>query len=200
MKILAINGSPRNGGNTEIILKEVLKPLEEAGWETEVIRIGGRVMRGCTACRKCFDNADKRCIIKTDNFNVIIPKVFEADALLLGSPTFYADVSSEMKAFIDRTGYVAAANGRALAGKIGAAVSAVRRGGSIHAIDSMNRLFPISGMIIPGATYWNMVYGLEPGDVNSDEEGMANMRNLGKAIDWLAKATVPARDMFPEFE
>lgn len=200
MKILAIHGSPRKSGNTEIILKEVLKPLEEAGWETELIKIGGKPLRGCLGCRKCFDNADGKCIIKTDAFNDIIPKVFESDALLLGSPTYYADVTSEMKAFIDRTGYVAAANGRALAGKIGAAVSAVRRGGSIHAVDSMNHLFAISGMVVPGATYWNMVYGLEAGDVTTDGEGMANMRNLGRAIDWLGKATIPARGSFPDFE
>ena len=200
MKIIAINGSPRKSSNTETLLREVLGPLKEAGWETEVIRIGGTPMRGCLACRKCFEKADGKCIIGTDKFNDIIPKVFEADALLLGSPTYYADVSSEMKAFIDRTGYVAAANGRALRGKIGAAVAAVRRGGSIHAIDSMNRLFPISGMIIPGSTYWNMAYGLEPGDVVNDDEGMANMRNLGRAIDWLAKSTVPNLDSFPQFE
>ncbi|MDC7226844.1 MAG: flavodoxin family protein [Spirochaetales bacterium] len=200
MKILAINGSPRKGGNTEIILNEVMKPLKEAGWDTELIKIGGTPMRGCLGCRKCFDKSDGTCIVAADMFNEIVPKAFEADALLLGSPTFYADVSSEMKAFIDRLGYVAAANGRALKGKIGASVSAVRRGGSIHAVDSMNHLFPISGMIIPGATYWNMVYGRGPGEVTSDEEGMANMRNLGRAIDWLAKATVHALDSFPEFE
>lgn len=200
MKIIAINGSPKTGGNTELILNEVLRPLKAAGWETELIKIGGKPMRGCMACRKCFKNADQQCVIKTDDFNEIFKRILEADALLLGSPTFYADVTAEMKALIDRTGYVAAANGRALKGKIGASVSAVRRGGSIHAVDSMNHLFPISGMIIPGATYWNMVYGLKPGDVETDEEGMRNMRNLGRAIDWLAKATVPALPSFPEFE
>ena len=200
MKIIAINGSPRKGGNTEIILNEVLKPLVQAGWETELVQIGGTPMRGCLACQKCFEKADGRCAVSADKFNEIVPKVFESDALLLGSPTYYADVSSEMKAFIDRTGYVAAANGRALKGKIGASVSAVRRGGSIHAVDSMNHLFPISGMIIPGATYWNMVYGRKPGDVTGDDEGMRNMRNLGRAIDWLARATVPAIGSFPDFE
>ena len=153
MKILAINGSPRAGGNTEIIQREVLRTLDAAGWETEAVRIGGTPLRGCLGCRKCFKNADHQCVMKEDAFNEIFAQVLEADALLLGSPTFYTDVSGEMKAFIDRTGYVAAANGRALKGKIGAAVSAVRRGGSIHAVDTMNHLFMISGMIIPGATY-----------------------------------------------
>ena len=200
MKVLAINASPRKGGNTDLILREVLGPLEKGGWETEIIQIGGKPMRGCLGCRKCYENKDGKCIIKNDELNNILPKLFEADAVILGTPTYYADLTSEMKAFIDRAGYVAGANGRLLQGKIGAGVMAVRRGGAIHALDSMNHFFMICGMIIPGATYWNMVYGKDPGEAAGDDEGMRNMRNLGRAIDWLGKTTAPKLDSFPEFE
>jgi multimeric flavodoxin WrbA len=182
MKVLAINGSPRKGGNTETILRKALEPLEAAGIETELIRIGGKPIRGCIACRKCFENQDKQCIIKTDEVNEIITKMVEADGIILGSPTYFTDVTAEMKALIDRAGYVAWANNSMFKHKVGAAVAAVRRGGSIHAVDTMNHLFQISGMFIVGSTYWNMVYGLEPGDVNNDEEGMANMTDLGESM------------------
>ncbi|MBI9102882.1 MAG: flavodoxin family protein [Spirochaetales bacterium] len=200
MYALAINGSPRAGGNTEYLLKEVLAPLEKEGWNTEIIKIGGTPLRGCLACRKCFEKKDNQCIMKNDDFNKIFEKVLRADAIILGSPTFYTDVTAEMKAFIDRTGYVAAANGKALSGKIGTAVMAVRRGGSIHAFDTMNHLFQISRMIIQGSTYWNMAYGMEKGDVAEDSEGISNMKDLGRSIAWLGKTLEPHKKSFPVFE
>ena len=128
MKILAINGSPRAGGNTEIMLKKVLEPLESQGWDTEHLRIGGKPVRGCMACMKCVEKKNRRCVID-DIVNEYLEKMFVADAILLGSPTYFADVSAEMKAFIDRSGFVALANGGLLSGKIGAGVVAARRGG-----------------------------------------------------------------------
>jgi multimeric flavodoxin WrbA len=112
----------------------------------------------------------------------------EADGILLGSPTYFTDVTAEMKALIDRAGYVTRANGGQLRRKVGAAVVAARRGGATHAFDTMNHLFLITEMVIPGGTYWNMGYGLEKGDVAADQEGMANMRNLGENMAWLLKA------------
>lgn len=197
MYALAINGSPRKGGNTETLLQTVLQELQKAGWETELQNIGGTPMRGCTACQKCFENKDHRCILDKDAFNDVFARMEKADAILLGSPTYFADVTSEMKALLDRAGFVAMANGCTLAGKIGAAVVAVRRGGAIHVFDTINHLYQISRMIIPGSTYWNMAYGLQPGDVESDDEGLANMRQLGQAVDWLGKATTPHRDQYP---
>jgi multimeric flavodoxin WrbA len=188
MKAVAINGSPRKGGNTELLLKTVLEPLAQAGWETELVRIGGKNIHGCRACFKCWETQDKRCVFGKDAFNEAFEKVIGADALILGSPTYFADVSTEMKAFIDRAGFVAMANGCLLAGKIGAAVVAVRRGGATHVFDTMNHLFQISQMVLPGSTYWNIGYGLEPGKVAEDAEALRNMNQLGKAIDWLGKA------------
>lgn len=188
MKVVAINGSPRKGGNTELLLKTALEPLAQAGWETELVRIGGKNIHGCRACFKCWETKDNRCIFGKDVFNDAFAKVLGADAVILGSPTYFADVTAEMKAFMDRAGFVAMANGCVLAGKIGAAVVAVRRGGATHVFDTMNHLFQISQMVLPGSTYWNMGYGLEPGKVAGDDEGLRNMTQLGKAIDWLGKA------------
>ena len=188
MKVVAINGSPRKDGNTRLLLEATLKPLAEAGWETEYIQIGGKNIHGCRACGKCWETQDGRCVFGKDIFNEVNQKVLGAEAVILGSPTYFADVTAEMKAFIDRCGVVAMANGSLLAGKIGAAVVAVRRGGAIHVFDTMNHLFQISQMVLPGSTYWNMGYGMDPGHVAEDAEALRNMRHLGQSIDWLGKA------------
>jgi len=117
MYALAVNGSPRKGGNTETLLKAVLAPLSAAGWETELVQVGGKKIEGCKACYKCWDNKDLQCACTKDIFNDLMAKVVIADALIYGSPTYFTDVSAEMKAFIDRSGMVGLANGRALRGK-----------------------------------------------------------------------------------
>lgn len=197
MKAVAVNGSPRKGGNTETMLEKVLEPLKAAGWETELIQVGGKNIRGCLACFKCFENKDLRCSAKNDIFNDCMEKLLEADAVILGSPTYFTDVSSEMKALLDRAGLVALANERAFCGKIGAAVVAVRRGGGTHVFDTINHMFLMSGMIIPGSTYWNLGFGLDKGQVQNDEEGLKNMTNLGETIAWLGKAIKPNLADYP---
>ncbi len=198
MKAIAINGSPRPGGNTEILLKKVLEPLKAAGWRTEYVRIGGRPVRGCVACRKCFEKRNGRCVNEKDDMNTYMEKIYAADAVILGSPTYFADVTCEMKALLDRTGYVAVANGGLLRGKIGAAVVAVRRGGATHVFDTINHMFLINSMIVPGSTYWNFGMGREKGEVLGDEEGLRNMTHLGQAIAWLGKAIAAAPDAYPK--
>ena len=198
MYALAINGSPRKEGNTELLLKEVLTVLDGAGWETELDQVGGTAIRGCIACEKCFENKDDKCSVEKDMFNDIFSKMLKADALVLGSPTYFAAVSADLKALIERAGYVAFANNHAFSGKIGAAVVAVRRGGATHAYDTINHMFQMSRMIIPCSTYWNMGFGLNKGEVLKDEEGLANMRHLGKCIDWLAKAIIPNLQNYPK--
>jgi multimeric flavodoxin WrbA len=188
MKAIAINGSPRKGGNTELLLKQALAPLQAAGWETELLQVGAVPIRGCRACYHCFETKDSRCGQKDDFFNQCFEKMVAADAILLGSPTYFTDVSAEMKALLDRAGLVAIANGGLLRGKIGAAVVAVRRGGGTHAFDTMNHMFLMSGVIVPGSTYWNLGFGLEKGDVARDEEAARNMKDLGETIAWLGEA------------
>ena len=199
MYALAINGSPRKGGNTETLLKLALQGLTEKGWETEFVQLGGQPIQGCKACRACANNADNRCAGSNDIFNDIFAKMLQCDAMLLGTPTYFTDVTAEMKALIDRSGYVALMNKRAFKGKIGAAVVAVRRGGATHAFDSINHMFLMSGMLVPGSLYWNMGFGLEKGDVEKDEEGLRNMRHLAAAIDWLGRAVQPVRGGYPPF-
>lgn len=187
MKVVAINGSPRKDGNTARLLAAVLAELEKEGIETELIQIGGKNVHGCTACAKCFENQDGKCILDNDFVNDCIAKMAAADGIIIGSPTYFADVSTETKALIDRTGYVAIANGGIFARKVGAAVVAARRAGAVHAYDTINHLFGISNMYTVGSSYWNLGLGLAPGDVEKDEEGLRTMQNLGQNMAWLLK-------------
>jgi multimeric flavodoxin WrbA len=187
MKVVAFNGSARKDGNTALLLRQVCAELEKEGIETELIQLAGKKIHGCTACGKCFENKDGLCSVKNDSANEWIQKMREAEGMLLGSPTYFADVTTEMKALIDRSGFVAKANGDMLKRKVGAAVVAVRRGGAIHAFDSMNHFFEISQMIIPGSCYWNMGIGYDKGEVLKDEEGMETMKLLGQNMAWLMK-------------
>ncbi len=199
MKVVAINGSPRKKGNTGILLEAVLAPLAQAGWETELVQLGGRNIHGCRACFQCWERKDNRCAFGKDAFNEIYAKIAAADAMVLGSPTYFTDVTAEMKALIDRAGFVAMANGCTLAGKIGAAVVAVRRGGGTHVFDTMNHLFQISQMVVPGSTYWNLGFGLGEGEVRGDAEALRNMDHLGRSIAWLGAALQAAGTPYPVF-
>ncbi len=198
MKAVAINGSPRKGGNTEILLRRVLEPLSRTGWDTEFIQLGGKKIRGCVACYRCFDTKDARCSVKTDVFNECFEKMLAAQAIILGTPTYFTDVSAEMKALLDRAGFVSVANDGLLRGKIGAAVVAVRRGGGTHAFDTINHMFLMSGAIIPGSTYWNLGFGLEKGEVARDDEGLRNMEDLGRTIAWLGAAMSAHMKSYPK--
>jgi multimeric flavodoxin WrbA len=200
MKALAINGSPRSGGNTRLLLENVLAPLAQSGWETEIVQVGGQDIHGCRACRVCIRNQDRRCGSEEDAFNGVFAKMLAADAIILGSPTYFADMSAEMKALVDRAGFVAMANGYALAGKLGAAVVVARRGGAIHVFDSLNHLFFISQMVVPGSSYWNMAYGREVGEAAHDAEGLRNMRHLGRALDWLGRAMKRSESPYPALQ
>jgi len=197
MKAIAINGSPRPGGNTEIMLKKVLEPLEAAGWSTEYRQIGGKPVRGCLACMKCVEKRNGRCIIEGDDINDYLERMYAADAIILGSPTYFADVTPELKALIDRAGFVALANDGAFSGKIGAAVVAVRRGGATHVFDTINHMFLISSMIVPGSLYWNLGMGRDKGEVLDDDEAMRNMSHLGQTIAWLGAAMAAVSDTSP---
>jgi len=189
MKVIAFNGSARKDGNTAIMLNTALDEISAQGIDTELYQLAGKKIRGCIACYKCFINKDRHCAVKDDIANECIEKMLASDGILLGSPTYFADISSEMKALIDRAGMVSRANEDMFKRKIGASVVMARRGGAIHAFDSMNHFFLISQMIIPGSNYWNMGYGLEKGDVKKDEEAMQTMKVLGQNMAWLLKKT-----------
>lgn len=187
MKVVAFNGSARKDGNTAILIRKVFVELEAEGIETELFQLAGKPIKGCIACAKCYKNKDKRCAVDNDVMNECIEKMVEADGIILGSPTYFADVSTEMKALIDRAGFVARANSDMFRRKPGAAVVAVRRAGALHVFDSINHFFLISQMIVPGSFYWNVGIGLNPGDVEQDSEGLETMEILGKNMAWLLK-------------
>ena len=187
MKVVAFNGSPRKNGNTATLIQYVLAELEKEGIETETVQIGGKSIHGCTACGKCFENKDRNCVRGKDIVNECIDKMLEADGIILASPTYFADLTPELKALIDRAGFVAKANNDMFKHKVGAAVVAVRRAGSIHVFDSINHFFTISEMIIPGSSYWNMGIGLAEGEVEKDDEGIRTMQTLGRNMAWLLK-------------
>jgi multimeric flavodoxin WrbA len=187
MKVVAFNGSARKDGNTAILLKRVLKALEAEGIETELIQLAGKQIHGCTACRACFETKNQHCVITDDNVNEYIQKMVEADGIILGSPTYFGMMSPEMKALIDRSGFVARATPDMLKYKVGAAVVAVRRAGGMTTFDAINHFFLISQMIIPGSSYWNIGIGNKNGDVEKDEEGMKIMDDLGRNMAWLIK-------------
>ena len=187
MRVIAFNGSARKEGNTAILLNLVLDELKAEGIETELYSLAGKPIQGCIACFKCFEKKDKRCAVDKDIVNECIAKMVEADAIILGSPTYFADVSASMKALIERAGMVGRANADLYNRKVGAAVVAVRRAGGISVFNTLNYFFTISGMIIPGSSYWNIGIGRQPGEVNNDAEGVQTMKNLGKNMAWLMK-------------
>jgi multimeric flavodoxin WrbA len=187
MKVVAFNGSARKGGNTEQLVDIVFEELKKEGIATELVNLAGKHPRGCRACYQCFERKDRRCAVDIDCINECIEKMEEADGIILASPTYFAGMSPELKALIDRTGMVSRANGDMYRRKVGAAVVARRRGGAIHVFDSINHFFTIGQMITVGASYWNIGIGREKGEVQGDEEGIATMRSLGVNMAWLLK-------------
>lgn len=187
MKAVAICGSSRKQGNTYQLLRTALDELEVQGVETEIIELSGKTVKGCIACYSCFKNKDGKCAVTTDCINDCLVKMKDADVILLGSPTYFADISPEIKAVIDRCGMVSRANDDMFKRKIGAGVIAVRRAGAIHALDSLNHFFLIGQMIIVGSSYWNIGIGREKGEVVDDAEGIQTMKTLGENIGWLLK-------------
>ena len=187
MKVVAINGSARKDGNTAFLIRRVFQVLEKERIETELIQLAGKQIHGCTACGTCRKVKNKQCKIVNVNVNLYIEKMASADGIILGSPTYFSMMSPEMKALIDRAGFVARANSDLFKRKVGAAVVAVRRAGGIPTFDAINHFFLITQMIIPGSSYWNVGIGLNKGDVEKDEEGMQTMEDLGRNMAWLIK-------------
>jgi multimeric flavodoxin WrbA len=188
MNVVAFNGSARKDGNTAFLVNTVFAELKKEGIRTKLVRLAGKEIRGCTACGTCLTDQDRQCAVKDDILNDCIEKMLDADGIILASPTYFADVSPGMKALIDRAGLVAKANQDMFRRKVGASIVAVRRGGAIHAFDTMNHFFFISQMVVPGSSYWNIgLGGLGPEDVKGDEEGLMTMQTLGANMAWLLK-------------
>ncbi|MCK4838583.1 MAG: flavodoxin family protein [Desulfobulbaceae bacterium] len=187
MKVVAFNGSARKKGNTTHLLNIVLDEIKAQGGETELVELAGINLSGCKACYQCFESKNDRCAVDDDLINDAIDKMIAADAIILGSPTYFADVSANMKAFMERTGMVSRANGDIFKRKVGASVVAVRRAGASHVFSSLNNFFLIGQMILAASSYWNIGIGREPGEVMDDAEGVKTMKDLGANMAWLIK-------------
>lgn len=195
MKVLLINGSPRKNGNTYIALSEVAKSLNENGVETDIISIGAKAVQGCIACNRCADLG--RCIFQDELYNEIRKKLEDGiDGLVVGSPTYYAGPNGSLCALLDRLFY---SSSDFMMYKPAASVVVCRRGGASAAFDRLNKYFTINHMPVVSSQYWNMVYGLMPGDALQDAEGLQTMRTLGKNMAWLLKS-LAAGGQYPEAE
>jgi len=184
MKVVAFNGSPRKDGNTTILIGRLLKAVEAEGIETELVQLSEKPVRGCIACYKCFENLDGRCAVKNDAANEYIEKIVGAQGVVLGSPSYFQDVTAEMKALIDRVGFVGLANGRMFRNKVGASVACFRRSGSVHTIETMNHLFMSNEFVIAGRA---LGMGRDKGDVEKDDEGMEMAAALGQRMAWIIR-------------
>lgn len=191
MKVVAFNGSPRKNGNTAILIQYALQELENEGIDTEMVQLAGKKIPGCTACLKCFENRDKRCIIDNDIVNTCIEKMIAADGIILGSPVYFTDVTAEMKALIDRAGFVSMANGGLFRRKVGATAIALRRAGAMHTADTMLHFLLAGDMILMG--FPGIGVGSSVGDVERDREGVERMMAIGKNMAWLLKAVEQAQ-------
>jgi multimeric flavodoxin WrbA len=191
MKVIAFNGSPRAKGNTYQALSIALQEIEGAGISTELIDLCEHEIHGCRACGACFKNKDRECIMKDDKVNEYVDKIARADGLIIGSPVYFGNLSSQTKAFIDRVGYVNRANGDLFKRKVGAAVAINRRAGALETFNTINNFFLIAQMIVPGSSYWNVGTALRQGEFVNDIEGMNTMRNLGQNIAWLLERLNP---------
>ena len=187
MKVVVFNSSPRSEGNTKLCLDMVTDELEKESIEVEYIWMGMDKIQGCISCYQCAKNRDKKCGVKNDKLNDYLEKMIEADGIILGSPTYFADTTARMKALIERAGLVSKMNGELLKHKVGASVVAVRRAGATHVFSSMNYFFLISSMFVVGSSYWNLGIGLNPGDVLNDAEGKQTFKNLGQNMAYLLK-------------
>ncbi len=182
MKVLLINGSSRKEGNTFLALSEVAKALEESGIKTEIIQIGNKPVRGCIACNKC--NELDCCAFDDELYSGIREQLKTADGLIVGSPVYYAGPNGSLCAILDRVFYSCS---ELLEYKPAASVAVCRRGGASAAFDRLNKYFTISNMPVVSSQYWNMVYGLKPGEAAQDAEGLQTMRTLGRNMAWLLK-------------
>ncbi|GHT32570.1 FMN reductase [Bacteroidia bacterium] len=187
MKVIAINGSPNKNGNTAYALKTVGAALQKEGIEFEILEVGGKRIRGCIGCDQCSEQQNMQCQFTDDVVNESVAKMVAADGIVIGSPVYYSGIAGTMKSFLDRSFYVAAANGAQFRHKVGASVVAVRRTGGSATFNGLNHYLNVSEMLVPSSNYWNVIHGLEPGDAAQDAEGVQIMQTLGENMAWLLK-------------
>jgi len=188
MKVLLINGSPKEKGNTAFALNQMAEVFAELGIETETIQVGNQLIRGCQGCGACYKLG--KCVIN-DMVNEVAEKLAEADGMVVGSPVYYASPNGTLISFLDRLFYSCSADLRM---KVGASIVCARRGGTTAAMDVLNKYFTISQMPVASSSYWNIIHGSKPGEAAQDPEGIRTMRNLAKNMAYMMKAFAAAKD------
>lgn len=195
MKVVAINGSPKNNGNTAQLIDTIAQALAKENIETEVLHVGNKTIRGCFGCGGCAKNQDERCVAKDDEcVNEYIQKMKDADGIILGTPVHFAGIAGTMKSFLDRAFYVSSANGNLVRNKVAASIVAVRRSGGVSTFDAMNHYLTYAEMVMPTTNYWNVAHGRVPGEVHEDLEGIQMARVLGKNMAWTLKIMQNAKE------
>jgi multimeric flavodoxin WrbA len=187
MKVLGISGSPRCGGNTEILMRTALAVLEDEGVQTEYVSLSDRPIKPCMGCRGCFAADRPRCVQEDPAFAGMVEKFEAAQGILIGSPVYFGSATPQTMALLDRIGYISRRHPQLLRRKVGAAIVVARRAGQNFTFAQINYFFLISEMIVPGSTYWNVAFGREKGEVENDSEGMDTVRTLAKNVAWLMK-------------
>ena len=184
MKVIAIVGSPRHGGNTELLAEHTLKAIAEEGLNTELIRLADMEIKPCNACMAC--QKEEKCSIKDDLFPIYL-KMKEADGIILASPVYFGSATSLIKGLMERSGYIARSNGEPFQGKVGGPLVVARRAGQNFTFAQLTLWFQILGFFVPGSTYWNVARGREKGEVLHDEEGLKTAWKFGKNMAFLIK-------------
>ncbi|MCD6264250.1 flavodoxin family protein [Candidatus Bathyarchaeota archaeon] len=184
VRVLGIVGSPRVGGNTERLVAEALRAAEEEGAETKLLRLAGREIRACDACLSCRRTGE--CRIE-DDFGPVFDEMLRSDGIILATPVYFGSATPQIKALIDRAGFLSSARGRVFEDKVGGALVVARRAGQNFTFAQLLFFFLHQGMIVPGSTYWNIAFGREKGEVEGDEEGLRTVRNFGRKMVWLIR-------------
>lgn len=187
MKVLGISGSPRRGGNTDLLIHRALELLAAEGLETDFLSLAERPIKPCMACQGCFRSETPQCTQLDPAFEGILERFAEADGILVGSPVYFGSATPQTMALLDRVGYVARRHGSLLRRKVGAGIVVARRAGQNFTLAQLNYFFLIAEMIVPGSTYWNIAFGREKGEVAQDSEGMQTITNLATNMAWLLK-------------
>jgi multimeric flavodoxin WrbA len=187
IKAIAISGSPRKDGNTEILLKRVSGALEKAGIETEFVSLAGRTIKSCRACGVCRTLGNATCAITGDDFNGIFKSICKSDIIITGTPVHFGSATPDIMALLDRAGYVSRGNGNLLSRKIGGPITVARRAGQNFTYAQLLYWYMINDMIVPGSTYWNIAFAREIGEVENDKEGIGTIDRFAENLIWLAK-------------
>lgn len=197
MEVVAINGSPNKNGNTAQAIQIVANELAKEDIKTKIIHIGNKEIRGCVACMGCARAQNEQCALTGNEIvNDSIAQMKAADGIILASPVYFSGISGTMKAFLDRAFFVSGMNGNLFRHKVATSLAVVRRSGGIPAVEQLNKYLNYAEMLTVNANYWNVIHGLQQGEVLEDAEGVQIMRVLGKNMAWLLKVMEYSHDKF----